>query len=285
MLNVNINYPYPLLREYVEDYKRTIFTGELSVRLEPDGYVIHPSFDVENDEIRSLIKAGLLMYAIEVQCVSTWFRKLYRIIDNNIVRLNPQEIHERVELTPCIIATKNFKGFKNVDFEEEYQGMSFDINAGDIIGIGQKRTFDALYQNDIIKNGSSIVNIGGSDQIKEITCDFNGSVIQITLPKDQYSDYMDCGYNRIKYKSLNAILTIPVLVEAIMTIAYDEKNPDETSGFENKSWYKTIVVNLKRYAENDENKYKQLLDKPFASAELLLGNNSAAALKFLSQID
>lgn len=285
MLNVNINYPYPVLREYVEDYKSTIFTGALSVSLEPDGYVIHPSFDVENDEIRSLIEEGLLMYAIEVQCVSTWFRKLYRIIDNNIVRLNPQEIHERVELTPCIIANKNFKDFKNVDFEEEYQGMSFDINAGDIIGIGQKRTFDALYQNDIIKNGSSIVSIGGSDQIKEITCDFNGSVIQITLPKDQYSDYMDCGYNRIKYKSLNAILTIPVLVEAIMTIANDEKNPDETSGFENKSWYKTIVVNLKRYAENDENKYEQLLDKPFASAELLLGNNSATALKFLSQID
>ena len=285
MLNVNINYPYPLLREYVEDYKSTIFTGELSVRLESDGYAIHPSFDVENDELCSLIEEGLLMYAIEVQCVSTWFRKLYRIIDNNIVRLNPQEIHERVELTPGIIATKNFKGFKNVDFEEEYQGMSFDINAGDIIGIGQKKTFDALYQNDIIKNGSSIVNIGGSDQIKEITCDFNGSVIQIMLPKDQYSDYMDCGYNRIKYKSLNAILTIPALVEAIMTIAYDEKNPDEMSGFENKSWYKTIVVNLKRYAENDENKYKQLLDKPFASAELLLGNNSAAALKFLSQID
>lgn len=285
MLNVNINYPYPLLREYAEDYKSTIFTGELSVRLEPDGYVIHPSFDVENEEIRSLIKAGLLMYAIEVQCVSTWFRRLYRIIDNNIVRLNSQEIHEIVELTPCIIANKSFKGFKNVDFEEEYQGMSFDINAGDIIGIGQKRTFDALYQNDIIKNGSSIVNIGGSDQIKEITCDFNGSVIQITLPKDQYSDYMDCGYNRIKYKSLNAILTIPALVEAIMTIANDEKNPDETSGFENKSWYKTIVVNLKRYAENNENKYRQLLDKPFASAELLLGNNSAAALKFLSQID
>ena len=29
--------------------------------------------------------------------------------------------------------------------------MKFDLNAGDIIGIGQKRTFDALYQNDIIK--------------------------------------------------------------------------------------------------------------------------------------
>lgn len=284
MLNVNINYPYPVIREYVEDYKNTIFIGALVVRLESDGYVIQPSFDVENDEIRSMIEEGLLIYAIEVQCVSTWFRKLYRIIDNKGVRLNPQEIHEKVELTPCIIATKNFKGFKNIDFEEEYQGMSFDINAGDIIGIGQKRTFDALYQNDIIKNGSSIVNIGGSAQTKEIICDFNGSVIQITLPEDQYSAYMNCGYNRKKYKSLNAILTIPVLVEAIMIIANDERN-DETSGFENKIWYKTIVVNLKRYAENDENKYKQLLDKPFSSAELLLGNNSAAALKFLSEVD
>ena len=285
MFNVNINYPYPVIREYEEDYKSTSFTGELAVCLEPDGYAIHPSFDVENDEIRTLVEEGVLTYAIEVQCVSTWFRKLYRIVDNKVVRLNPEEIHERVELTPCIIAAKSFQGFTNADFEEEYQGMTFEINAGDIIGIGQKRTFDALYKNDIIKNGSSIVNIGGSDKIKEITCDFNGSIIQITLPKDQYSDYMDCGYNRIKYKSLNAILTIPALVEAIMTIANDERNPDETSGFESKTWYKTIVVNLKRCAENDENKYKQLLDKPFASAELLLGNNSAAALKFLSQID
>ena len=49
--------------------------------------------------------------------------------------------------------------------------------------------------------------------------------------------------------------------------------------------YKTIVVNLKRFAENDERKYLQLLEKPFASAELLLGNNSAEALDFLCQVE
>ena len=285
MLNVNINYPYPVIREYTEDYKNTTFKGELAVRLEPDGYAIHPAFDIENDEIKELVATGVLTYAIEVQCVSTWFRKLYRITDNKVIRLRPQEIHERVELTPCIIAIKSFQGFTNADFEDEYQGMSFEISVGDIIGIGEKRIFDALYQNDIIKNGSSIVNIGGNDKIKEVTCDFSGSIIQITLPKDQYSDYMDCGYNRVKYKSLNAILTIPALVEAIMTISNDERHPDEISGFESKTWYKTIVANLKRYAENDEGKYRQLLNQPFASAELLLGNNSAAALKFLSQLD
>lgn len=40
MLNVNINYPYPVIREYIEDYKNTIFTGKLTVQLESEGYVI-----------------------------------------------------------------------------------------------------------------------------------------------------------------------------------------------------------------------------------------------------
>lgn len=66
------------------------------------------------------------------------------------------------------------------------------------------------------------------------------------------------------------------MVEAITIIANDEVNPDHTSGLESKAWYKTIVVNLKRAAENSQSKYQQLLGKPFASAELLLGNNYAS---------
>lgn len=285
MLNVNINYPYPIIREYTDDYQSTDFIGELKVLLEPHGYAVHTNFEISNEEIRSLLSKGILTYALEVQCVSTWFRKLYLIQDNKVIRLDSQMIHERVELMPCIIVATAIEGFTNKDFAEEYQGMKFDLNVGDIIGIGQKRTFDALYQNDIIKNGSSIVDVGGSDKLKEIQCDFSRSTIKITLPVDQYESYRSCGYNRSKYKMLNAILIVPVLVEAIGIIAADEKDQDHQSGHQNRAWYKTIVVNLKRFAENDERKYMQLLEKPFASAELLLGNNSAKALDFLCQIE
>lgn len=284
MLNININYPYPIIREYIDDYKSTDFLGELKVLLEPDGYAVHPAFDIENEGIRSLLKEGVLTYALEVQCVSTWFRKLYIIENNKVIRLDPQMIHERVELIPCVIVAKPVANFTNEDFAEEYQGMKFELNVGDVIGIGQKRTFDALYQNDIIKNGSSIINISRSNFLKEIRCDFSGSIIEITLPADQYDNYRECGYNKSKYKMLNAILTIPTLVEAIGIIATDERDTEHASGYENHAWYKTIMANLKRFAENDENKYRQLLEKPFASAELLLSNNSSSALDFLRQI-
>ena len=107
---------------------------------------------------------------------------------------------------------------------------------------------------------SSIVDVGGNDKLKEIQCDFSQSTIKLTLPADQYENYRSCGYNRSKYKMLNAILIVPALVEAIGIIAADEKDPEHQSGHQNRAWYKTIVVNLKRFAENDEKKYLQLLE-------------------------
>ncbi len=285
MLNVNFNYPYPVIRNYLEDYKTTAFAGKMAVNIQPNGYLIRPSFEVNNPGINELIKNGTLTYAVEIQSPATWYRNLFPVKDNNTIHIDPIFVHERVELIPCIIATADISGFSNEDFEDEYQGITFEIKAGDIIAIGETKTFDALYQNDIIKNGSSIVSIGGDEAAKEIICDYSGSIITITLPAEQYKDYTDCGYLKAKHKTLNAILSIPALVEAIGIISNDEKSPDQTSGFESKAWYKTIVVNLKRAAENNEAKYRRMLDRPFASAELLLGNNYVSALQFVSQAD
>lgn len=284
MLNPNINYPYPIIRTYVGDYKTTVFTGDLKVNIDPKGYLVRPDFNINNLGIEDLISVGTLTYAVEVQSPATWYRRLFPIKDNKSILLEPSCLHERVELTPCIVAAAEITGFTNSDFDDDYNGMSFDISAGDVIAIGEIKTFDALYKNDIIKSGSSIVNVNGSTDTKEIICDFSGNIIDITLPADQFEAYTNCGAMKTKYKTLNAILVIPALVEAITYIAADVNAPDRPSGFESKAWYKTIVVNLKRAAENKENKYRQLLEKPFASAELLLGNNYIAALEFVDQI-
>lgn len=285
MLNPNINYPHPVIRAYEEDYKTTVFKGDLSVNLQPDCYLIRPSFDINNSGIAELIEKGVLTYAIEVLSPATWYRKLFHVKENKSIRLEPTFIHERVELIPCIIATEQIAAFVNADFEDAYQGIVFNINAGDIIAIGEAKCFDALFRDDIIKNGTSPVTITSNENSKEISCDLSGNLIEITLPADHYAKYLDCGYKTEKYKSLNAILSIPAIVEAIGVIANDINNPDETSGLESKAWYKTIVVNLKRVAENNESKYRALLEKPFTSAELLLGNNYVAALQYLSLVD
>ncbi len=285
MLNIKINYPYPVVREYADDYTETKFIGDLEVHLETDGYKVITDFEINNREIQDLIKNDKCTYALEVQCVSTWYRKLYQISQGATINLDPEMIHERVELTPCIVAKQEIKKFTNDDFVQEYQGIAYNLNVGDIIGIGQKRTFDALYENDIIKNGSSIVDIVGDNTIHEIKYDFSQSTIKILLPRQEYENYKICGYSKSKYKILNAVIVVPVLVEAIGIIAIDENNQDKPGDYQNCAWYKTIVVNLKRYAENKENEYRQLLEKPFLAVEILLGNNYVNALEYLSNIE
>ena len=53
MLNANMNYPYPIIRDYLEDYVTTVFEGKLSVSLEKDGYyIINNHFFCENFILR-----------------------------------------------------------------------------------------------------------------------------------------------------------------------------------------------------------------------------------------
>lgn len=60
MLNININYPYPVIREYTDDYQSTEFIGELKVLLEPDGYAVHTNFEINNKGIQILLSKRFL---------------------------------------------------------------------------------------------------------------------------------------------------------------------------------------------------------------------------------
>ena len=104
MLNANMNYPYPVIRSYPEDYKTTVFTGSLVVNIQPDGYLLRPGFDINNTSILEHISNGKMTYAVEVLSPATWYRKLFTVKENKTIRLDPTYLHERVELIPCIIA-------------------------------------------------------------------------------------------------------------------------------------------------------------------------------------
>lgn len=60
------------------------------------------------------------------------------------------------------------------------------------------------------------------------------------MPTKQFEDYKDCGYNRKKWKILNAILVIPAIIEAIGIICNDENDPDEKSGLEGANFALTV---------------------------------------------
>lgn len=152
MLNSMMNYPYPILRNQAIDYKTGIFKVDIKKTNRSKGFDLSIDYDVTNRRIKEMLDQRILAYALQIQCVSTWYRKL-EISENagQNVFIPTSMVHERVDLCPCIIALKDISNFTNEDFSEDFEGITFSVNTGEVVGIGERQKFDAIYKDDIIK--------------------------------------------------------------------------------------------------------------------------------------
>ena len=281
MLNNSINYPYPILRSSTIDYKSTTFTAEIPDP-EPyaDGYRIKVVYSITNPEIQKLVVEGKAAFALQVYCISTWYRRLKVCElgkDNFEFELKSNIVHNRVDLCPCIVAQDSLKGFYSDDFQDDFVGMNFDINPGEVIGIGDCRYFDAVFKKEIIPL-ESIVQVVTEEQDKVMSCDFDKNYICVHLPEVQYNMYISMGLNEPwKTPILNAICSVPAIAKGIEEVSHNDSELVE------RPWFKSLKYHLHELVNNDEDKYKDLFDDPIKTAQLLLHNNSGTALDIISK--
>lgn len=286
MLNSSINYPYPLLRSKPIDYLTSVFDAEMIVTPMADGYEISAHYNLDASFIEQLIQTGDVSFGIEIQCTSTWYRdlKMTNHLENKFF-IPSIQVHQRVDLCPCIVARKAIPHFNCDDFAAEFSGIDFTINCGEVLGIGTSKKFDALYKEDIIKKSESIIHFNSSTTKTIESVEYDYEVIQIQLPKKQYDLYDSIGkYEPWKIPMLNAIYATPVITEAITIICHDEESGTE-GPMSNYAWYKTLKVMIGKLADNDLTKYKKLLNNAIGTAQQLLNDNAANSISLLNMCD
>lgn len=284
MLNSAMTYPYPVLRNMPIDYQTSTFTAQLSKKNEKDGYTIKVLYSVSNEEVQRLIDEKKAAFALQIQCVSTWFRSM-EISEGNIqeIKLSSNMIHERVDMCPCIIAREYLDNFTNKDFADDFEGISFSVNPGEVIAIGERQKFDAIYKDDIIKKGDPIVHFINDEQSPVMFCEYDFDTIRIHLPKHQNEKYNYMGsYEPWKIPVLNAIYVVPAIAMGIEEI-YKDTCMGGSGSLERYSWYKTLKVMIQRNAKDVDSVYRKLLTDPIKTAEMLLNDNSAQALDVISR--
>lgn len=284
MLNNSMNYPYPVLRSEKVDYKNSTFVAQVSKKNLNDGYQIHVIYSIDNPEIQQLIDEKKAAFAIQIQCVSTWYRRL-EISEYNIqeFKLASKLIHERVDLCPCIIALEQIDDFSNSDFTEDFEGIPFNVRKGEVLAIGNRQRFDAIYKDDIIKKGDPIVHFINDEQTPVMYCEYDFDTIRIHLPKQQNTQYNHIGvYEGWKVPVLNAIYVVPAIAMGIEEI-YKDTCMGGDATLERWAWYKTLKVMILRKAKDVDSTYRKYLKDPIKTAEMLLNDNSAQALDIIAK--
>ena len=283
MINLNYSYPYPILRPDTGDYLTSTFVADMRVEPDEDGFLVIPSFSVTNDEVLKLISEGVLSYAVEVSCPSTWFRKLYEVYGNKTFFLPAQNVHDTVELKPAIISKNKIENYYNDDFAGAYNGKSFDIDANSVVGIGYSKTFLASYKDDLIKDASSIISVIGEKKNQYIVNKLEEPTITVVMPEEQFAKYKEIGaFGKEGLISiLNAVIAIPALVEALVIMRHEEDPEVYNKDHAEYNWYKSLRVLLKQYSDNDDGKYYKLLEEPTSTAQMLLNNNSERVIDYV----
>ena len=287
MLNSSMSYPYPVIRPVCEDYKTTTFNAKIHKENREDGFELKVEYCLDNGTIQALIDNEQVTFAVQIQCTATWYRKLYTSNKNEQVLFIPsKDVHERVEICPCIIAKKTItnEDFSNDDFEDEFKDITYNIKVGEVIGIGDRYRFNAIYKDDILEKGDPIVHFKMDEKASLMHCEWENENIIVHLPRKQWDEYTQIGeYEQWKHPILNAIYVTPVIVQAICEIANTEENGGESS-LSSYMWYKTLDYFLKKEAGDNQAEYKKLLADPVRTTQLLLNDNSFKSVTLLSQL-
>ena len=153
-------YPYPVLSSFSNDYKEGKFQTQIMV--ERDGYNLRLKFSSEltNSSLLGCINSGSAKYVYHIECAQTGFRKVVmsdKAEDEFVIE--HRTVNGKIQICSFIVAVEDIKNYSSSDFHDDYHDLSFDIEAGCVLAVGNMTTVDVSKDIDDLANTPSIFNI------------------------------------------------------------------------------------------------------------------------------
>ena len=212
-------YPYPVLAYFLDDYKdKNAF--DVKIMQVKDGFDTKLVFEaaLTNKELLSLVRSGKASFVYHIECSQTGFRKVIRTDKlSSAYVLSNRKVKNIVQICPFVVATKDITSYSNADFDDDYKDMSFDIEEGCVLAVGQQVDADVSDSIDDLANTPSIFSIiqNTDEAIKEMKVDGSGDKIVVQLPFNDYYSYKSLSQNPKFEPVLNALTIVPALVFVI----------------------------------------------------------------------
>ncbi|MDB2602827.1 hypothetical protein N9Z60_04900 [Gammaproteobacteria bacterium] len=132
----NIALPYPVLGrgdDYLDvDFQVALQTKDLIVDRECEIELPY-AFDLSDESIDSLIRAGSAKFGFEISCSSTSTRYVELADSEGVLKINPRKFFRQVTLRPRVFVVESIKGFRSPNFNPEFRDSVFDFEAGDFL--------------------------------------------------------------------------------------------------------------------------------------------------------
>lgn len=280
-------YPYPVLAYFLKDYKDTS-KFEVKPSLTVDGYrqIVTFDIDLENADLQQMLKSSEAEIILHLECNQTGYRHILLVPEGekSISFVIPDEqVAGKIQVCSFIVAAKDISSYMNSDFDDDFKGMSFSIEKGNVLAVAKQMDIRVKKRTDDLRNLPSILNVmlNAEPKAQYMQIDLGGSLIDVLLPAHEWQQFGSLNDSGRLNGVFASIIAVPAL---IYTIEYLQriKAPGRIELSEkNKIWYDCLKRALL------ENFHLDLEDKKFDNqnsfelAQKLIGGPLDDALKEL----
>jgi len=266
------SYPHPVLGN--EDDLGGIFqVAPFHYELKKDEVILNPTFNLKNATVDDLLKKGGASFVAEVECRSTFFRTSFSTRNTAERFAIPSKfLRERVTVGFYVCADQDIRGYKPAECHPDYEGASFDIEAGDVLAVGGYTSFIAEKNFDPLRPPvSSFMSIReGNHHEGPMQVDYETEKITIILSKADWRNYMGVRGQKLAEGALHASIVFPVLVDAI------HQMQSGNSDYGDMNWFGRLeaILDAKGLREKE----------PFESAQKILDRPATRGLQSLGSL-
>lgn len=138
------SFPHPVLRPGSSDYRGVEFEVTIDLK-RTEGTTaldLDAKFELSDQDLCDLVKAGNAEYAILVECPQTHYRADVRSNRATASKsFGSGELAGEVDLRPFLVATCSIPSFSGRNWHHDYGGRSFDLDAGAVLATDTPQSF------------------------------------------------------------------------------------------------------------------------------------------------
>lgn len=234
-------YPYPVLTPYSNDYETGTF--DTAVDIVRDGYDLRLEFSaaLNCQSLQDLISRGSAKYVYHLECAQTGFRTVVQTDRlKEVFTLSGKMINGSLQICPFIVAVQDIEDYASPYFHEDYQGTSFNIEAGCVMAAGQTVIVDISKDIDDLSNTPSIfiISKNSDESCRQMQVDMDQRKIIIKLPINDFYCYKALSSSPPALPLLNSLTIVPALVYVLGKL--QALSSEERSYYSNELWYKVL---------------------------------------------
>lgn len=281
------SYPHPVLSPFGDDVINSVFQPVVTVKGNKNAYAFDAVFKTNNTDLIALIQQKKARFAVHIECLQTRYRNIFTSDkDKFSFDIASGMLDGRVEVCSFILADTSLDEYRNERFHPDYAKLTFRVQKGDTLAVGDDREFLAEKKNDPLRKVPSIFSIVPSDD-KNATgmdIDTSGAKVIVSLARGNYD-----AYNSLKVdQSLQPLLSAVVIVPALVNVIEEIRNIASEQGLDayaERRWFMVICRRLREIGIEPYNP-DSFVDSSLRIAHELLGqplNTSLVALQTLLQ--